>query len=527
MSVFYDINHTEFGEIVSLYLYSLNERKSILKPEVSEIFDVMYADFLSDEDLEYSFINILFSTIAKSGNISVSDLLKTPIGELAKFVLGNDYYEIFKIYLTIEERISTSCVLEIGVALRCKRALPHVSNIERAFKNLLILKASEWDDEEILRISYDSDEKDECGLFNANFEEWLTVKLAMNDEATIEFIANRLISAVMDDMNLSYLNVSNKSGNSRLLSLEKTILLYCDDDEIKELILRSIDRGTKESFLYMLNEVRKDNSLGEMLLRNIGINPFIPNSKQIDTIFQIAEICLKDKDKRVQMLDSSDALETYIAIWATGYENLDELWDVSNQYVKCENRNKIQASLLFYEKTWLVQAKHVLAMRALDKWKDDISMMAFIVPALLARIDMQKKGKRLERCPLDEFLCSKKDLKEIYNILKEFLKKMPPKFVVHQAVFPWHHQMLTRSHVIAKMASLAWYLNEQRLIDDVINYIEESECRGAFIKLCLNHPKGDKQVKFLIKSLKDKREDVKRWSREILISNGYITHKDY
>ena len=92
MSVFYDINHTEFGEIVSLYLYSLNERKSILKPEVSEIFDVMYADFLSDEDLEYSFINILFSTIAKSGNISVSDLLKTPIGELAKFVLGNDYY---------------------------------------------------------------------------------------------------------------------------------------------------------------------------------------------------------------------------------------------------------------------------------------------------------------------------------------------------------------------------------------------------------------------------------------------------
>ena len=94
MSVFYDINHTEFGEIVSLYLYSLNERKSILKPEVSEIFDVMYADFLSDEDLEYSFINILFSTIAKSGNISVSDLLKTPIGELAKFVLGNDYYKI-------------------------------------------------------------------------------------------------------------------------------------------------------------------------------------------------------------------------------------------------------------------------------------------------------------------------------------------------------------------------------------------------------------------------------------------------
>jgi hypothetical protein len=70
--------------------------------------------------------------------------------------------------------------------------------------------------------------------------------------------------------------------------------------------------------------------------------------------------------------------------------------------------------------------------------------------------------------------------------------------------------------VIAKMAGIAWLLDDKKLKDDVIDYIDQSECTGVFIKLCLTKPQGKKQLRFLIQSLGSRREDARCWAYSIV-----------
>ena len=95
-------------------------------------------------------------------------------------------------------------------------------------------------------------------------------------------------------------------------------------------------------------------------------------------------------------------------------------------------------------------------------------------------------------------------------------KVLPKKLTFQEVTAPWELKKLTRSEVIAKMAGIAWFLDDKSLKDDVIDYIDESECAGVFIKLCLDKPCGKKQLRFLIQSLGSRREDTRCWAYSIV-----------
>ena len=89
----------------------------------------------------------------------------------------------------------------------------------------------------------------------------------------------------------------------------------------------------------------------------------------------------------------------------------------------------------------------------------------------------------------------------------------------------WEYKKLTRSEVIAKMAAIVWFLDDKKLKDDVIDFIDQSECIGVFIKLCLGKPRGKKQLRFLIQSLGCRREDARCWAY-FIVKNLKLSSKE-
>ena len=86
---------------------------------------------------------------------------------------------------------------------------------------------------------------------------------------------------------------------------------------------------------------------------------------------------------------------------------------------------------------------------------------------------MTGRWKEIHMCDISEFLCTEDDLRKMYYFFKDLLSNLPPKLTYQEMTAYWEYKKLTRSEVIAKMAAIVWFLDDKKLKDDVIDFIDQ------------------------------------------------------
>ena len=88
---------------VSKRLYELQATLGADDEEVRKLFLNFQKELLSAEDTEEGFMDSIFTCLDSEAILRMEDMLAGPIGRFVRFVLSEDYFDLFKQFLKIEE----------------------------------------------------------------------------------------------------------------------------------------------------------------------------------------------------------------------------------------------------------------------------------------------------------------------------------------------------------------------------------------------------------------------------------------
>ena len=361
-------------EKVSARLYQVQETLPEQDDEIQTLFGFLFNDLMSEQEIEEDIDYGIFNALNSEKILCMKDLLDGTVGHFAKYILSEDYYNLFKAYLQIEEHCTVSLACQY-VPAGGKRPLLHINAIVSALKNFLALDVSGLNDDDILNhCIQDEDEENEESYLPSKIDtvlEWLTTKIITEDQKVISFITKEL-----EDDNLRYIFITPifKSGNCQLMdSLIESlleILDYIDDEDTPEDIVREFFEAhvsiSQESMLFLLDTVKYYQELNEILApqlhRLLCPNGEIP-TESVNDIFNLTAQCLRDPEFRKQLLDDEDPRKLYIALWAIGFFNADELWGIANKMLKAKHPQYPKAIMSYYHNFWAKESLYVLQQR--------------------------------------------------------------------------------------------------------------------------------------------------------------------
>lgn len=361
---------------VSKRLYELQATPSADDEEVRKLFLNFQKELLSAEDTEEGFMDSIFTCLDSEAILRMEDMLAGPIGRFVRFVLSEDYFDLFRQFLKIEELCAFS-LSSMYIPSGGKRPLLHIHAICYAIKDLFALDAMGADDEELLnscRIeeSVDGDVWYLPNTFNI-IGEWLTVKIGTGDEAVVDYIANELSGKDYDYSKLLcelFITPVFKSANHRLLVSIIRLLRHQEDyfDPFEGNIFYQHIGITPESMLFLLDSIEKNNQSVtnlEFLLylmlfpqEDLGLS-----ENQYAETLSIAAKCLRDSAFRRQLLSDTDYHKVYIALWAIGFYDADEAWNVSNELIEDERPQSKKVVLAYYQNHWAKKGIEVITQR--------------------------------------------------------------------------------------------------------------------------------------------------------------------
>lgn len=361
-------------EKVSARLYQLQETLPEQDDEIQTLFGFLFNDLMSEQEIEEDIDYGIFNALNSEKILCMKDMLEGAVGHFAKYILSEDYYNLFKAYLQIEEHCTVSLACQY-VPAGGKRPLLHINAIVSALKNFLALDVSGLNDDDILNhCIQDENEENEESYLPTKIDtvlEWLTTKILSEDQEVISFITKELED---DNLRGIFITPIFKSGNCQLMrSLFESLLEmldYIDDEDTPEDLVREFFEAhvsiSAESMLFLLDRVEDDPELSEILVPQLH-RLLCPNgeisTESVNDIFNLTAQCLRDPEFRKQLLDDEDPRKLYIALWAIGFFNADKLWYIANQMLKDENPQYTKAIISYYHNFWAKESLYVLQQR--------------------------------------------------------------------------------------------------------------------------------------------------------------------
>ncbi len=505
----------------------VNERIDLLRSrimeldnEAQELFNAFCDTVLGRDD---NFMEVLFRVLDPT-TTGFEKLYDGVFSSFIHFILDEAYTSVFFSYLRLEE--NSSCArFPLIKPLRSLRPVVHV-NISIAITHFFYLNAYGWNERQLF---VDEPSEEDCVSTELDITEWLAGQISQNNQQIVDSLLLTLEDGSWPDRwRVSFLWAISLSGNQLLIDrLCKTLEQEAYQGNCYDIVWALCDGQPNgmltllhfalDSYLrngdWMLNGIYDDFVIDE-ILHKFGLD-YLPIEEEYNALTLLID-CLESEEHRNEALSSDSFLNTYIGLATTAFYDGEVLWDKANQFNNEGTETQVKAALLYFSHTWTKQAFHLLATRVIEKWGHHLSVMAYALPGFMNQIDMTQRWKEIQTYDMSEFLCTEDDLKKHYYIFKDLLSNLPKRLTFQETTAYWEYKKLTRSAVIAKMAGIAWFLEDEKLKDDVIDYLDQSECVGVFIKLALSKPHGKKQLRFLIRSLGSRREDARCWAYSIV-----------
>ena len=350
---------------------TLNEQDD----DIRALFQVFQRELMSEEDTEEEFMDVLFPFLSPENNHNMQEMMAGSVGRFVRYIISADYYKLFEDFLQIEARsaLFLSCKT---VPVGGERPLLHINAIDMAIKDFFALDVSGMSDKAILWSGLIEEGEDSEVWFlpdtvNLIKKEWLTVKLASGNQQVIDFMAEELDLVAYDDVCCSvFITSIFKSANQRLLESVVNLFLHLEEDygtPIDDIFERLIGI-TSESMLFLLESIQENHALKE-IMAPILIRMLFPKEDlgieddMHDGLLCLAADCLRSPALRQQLLTNKDPHKIYVALWAIGFLDADEGWNVANELIKDGNDQSKKVVLTYYQNHYSQNALEVIKQR--------------------------------------------------------------------------------------------------------------------------------------------------------------------
>ncbi|MBP1539663.1 MAG: hypothetical protein ILA29_04840 [Prevotella sp.] len=356
-------------------IIDLNATLNRQDEDVQALFNAFQKELLSDEDTEEEFIDVLFPYVDSEKILEMKDMMAGPVGRFVRYVLSEDYYKLFEKYLQIEKGCAVSCCSET-VPVGGKRPLLHINVIDWAIKDFFALDASGLDDEEILMSCCTIEESEDGEYWQIQdiayiTTEWLTVKLVSRDQTIIDFVSDELDKKDYSDLSCQiFITPILKSANFQLLN--SIIAVFIHQEEYAELFVGqvlSLHVGINpKSMMLLIDSMNEDEKLKEIMGPSLFEMLFPKEDMGIEEdpdgeLLKMAADCLFNSKLRNQMLSDNNPHKVYVALWATGFYDADEAWNVANELIKDGRPLSKEVVLTYYKNHWAKKSLEVITQR--------------------------------------------------------------------------------------------------------------------------------------------------------------------
>ena len=333
-----------------------------------------------------------------------------------------------------------------------------------------------------------------------------------------EFVSRELIAGLL----MSRSEEAHKMVGDLLLAARL-------QEGLRQAVIESMDQGSQEGFLYIL-KIIIDNDLGRFssVIRAFdtwtGLGLPSEKSSVAKKCLEMAYICLTDKPSAKSYLESSDALQIYVALWAAAFDEVDDIASVLTALLNSSQKYKKLSALYFLHQTAVPSIQNELAL--INLTDPDLEISAWCIKNLFYGCMINEY--RFEP-PMAESLSAGFPPAKVYQLLRETLCRLPKKEVVFQeSLFPWCALTLSASEILEKMLYCIDMMKDGDFIDDILQFREKMsvDVRCGLVKYFLKYPETEKQKIALIEALGDKSPLIRNFANELL-ADMTLSQADY
>lgn len=382
-------------------------------------------------------------------------------------------------------------------------------------------------------------------LFNYyySYESFIAYPIA----AEIDSGNERLINLITDTINGQNDVMINRgiflgifrSHNHELHALMGRLLEAARLQEgLRQAICESMDEGTPEGFLAILDVIYKNNYIRfSSVKRAVGtwlglINEETAKVERIsDKSIELIYNVLTKPNVKDEYLASEDSMKIHIALWAYGFYETDDLVRKTQELVQKGTRHQVLTASYMLMQLNRSQFMHWAAYCVIPKYADDNEILAAYTPCLMndVREKIQEPPPSNQYVTLDDYILrafferkccdlsvyfeSAQAAESCYDLLKGILSTFKGKEQIFSpCIFPWHTVRLSRNDIIIRMAYIASGLKSNEKIDDLCSLLSDVEAydRQTIVDLLLIQPETKIQRETLIAALCDKAERTRK-----------------
>ena len=511
---------------IAPYLERLTKKRTSLDKETMTLLDVFMQYFNMDtrygtysDKLEPCIIHIIQEEKIKS----VANLFDGKLNKVLRYLLGDEYANLFHTYLKLKAR----CPYTHGYSRRSQRSanpLLHFSHIIDALTEFLKLRVTGFSEQAILN-GGNTPEEIETYKDAMNCQNWMAAQIAEGNQTVIEYLNNVLTSENnANRLNQGHLQAIAVSGYRPLLELEGKLLLAAKLQEgLRQAIVETMDEGCPESYLHLFSVIC-DNGLQRFasVKRGIAVCTGIGEQDSSERItnkyVELIRRFLNDREEARKALQSKDTVELYLALWSIGFYNTEEIQALVPGIIKDGAKYQVQTLLYFLRCTQYSGMNHRISKDAFEKWYNEPSVVAAILPLYLSGLYLSRYGGHKDAPSLHDYFDSKEEAIRHYDYLKNVYQSISAKEIYSPYVFPWESAELTRSEIVLKMAYITWMTNDSALKDDLCTCLPslDTYMRAGYIGVVLNPPTSHLQEEYVLQSLGDRSQDVRDEAYKVL-----------
>ena len=309
--------------------------------------------------------------------------------------------------------------------------------------------------------------------------------------------------------------------------LGKFLLAARLQEGARQAVCETMDAGRTEAFLHLFRVI-EDNNLVRYSSVKRAVSTWIGifNEKSVDRItdklMRLMGRCLREPDFLEEQLATEDAVAISCALWAKGFYAAEEAVKAVQKLIEEGSRHQIITASYFVRSIQDERLKTAASKGVIRRYPDDLEMVACYLPHLfnaygiLRDLLQDEKGQKVyyaSRCDkavkpralaVERIFDSRDEAVEYYLCLRRVKDRMPKKgIVINPCIFPWHQVELSGGDVVLWMAVIAWALQEQEYLDEVISLIPQlnMNVRAFAVRIFLYRPERARQKETLFELL--------------------------
>lgn len=461
---------------------------------------------------------------------------------LTQFLLGEEWSELWNLYMKAEAETSYTHGY-YRRSVRSRRIGLHVDEIVNNLMSFFELKASGFSTADILRGGRSKEEIKDLE-YELKRTAWLTAMIMSGNEECIDWLIEAMTSENnANRMNYSFFRAIVMSGHKELLELEGKLLLAARLQEgLRQAIVETMDEGTPDSYKYLLqvivdNNLQRFASVKRGLAVTTGLDESEAPERITDKYISLVHRYINDREAALRDVESEDAMEIYLALWALAFYNADDVRKPVERLIASASSYRVQAAMLA-----LAALQHYtqlctgLASSAIRKRHDDHAIIAGVLPMYLLRKRSYYRNYYYDNNSNEEsihdYFSSREEAEEDFEILTLLLDSMAGDETFAPYVFPWNAETLTRSAVAQKLALIASLLDDVGYTERSLQYLNliDSYPRARIIKEMMLKMETPKMIEFVVKGMADRATEVRDVCCEItkrLHDEGKLGNSEY